>query len=543
MPTSVTQYGITWTFDADYPVGQFANGDWYVVAQSGLSIVNITPFPSKDPVTGRDINGSMVNPVAGVGARQGFDSSSACPYLLAFNAARPGGNDLSALNPMVVATNSSVVSSISRSGARVRPQLSDAAVLTVLPTAPAANAFRPPYCGTDKTIPGTHASIRWDRVPSLAATPNYDASQLTSASLSRPWIEIATEFEGREIHPSNNQPDYGRDMARVLGRLALHALGPATQEQKLATVTKLIQYGLDVYGAAVTGGNWRANGGHNMGRIMPLLLASHWLNLPQIADYANVALFNRFQEYQQAFYVEQIDVDITNGPTWDPDTRATLIPYDVSMIGLPEWGLRNTVDKRRNNASWNATYRGINNQEWPAHGLVLQILGLKAACNYPAYFDYCDRIFLIDDPSPTASSSIGQLTSQMWRAYRTLGAPVWTPSSGGGGGGPTIEPITITGQPQSVATTVGQGWQFAVSATGTAPITYQWRRNGTSVPGATASTLAGTSALLGDAGSYDCVITNPAGSVTSAAATLNVAAAPVPPSTVQFRKAKLPKRL
>ena len=28
--SSVTQYGITWTFDKAYPVGQFVTGDWWV---------------------------------------------------------------------------------------------------------------------------------------------------------------------------------------------------------------------------------------------------------------------------------------------------------------------------------------------------------------------------------------------------------------------------------------------------------------------------------------------------------------------------------
>ena len=29
--TSVSQFGVTWSFSQDRPVGQFANGDWWVV--------------------------------------------------------------------------------------------------------------------------------------------------------------------------------------------------------------------------------------------------------------------------------------------------------------------------------------------------------------------------------------------------------------------------------------------------------------------------------------------------------------------------------
>ena len=37
----VTQYEITWQFNHTYTVGQFANGDWWVVGP--VTITNITP--------------------------------------------------------------------------------------------------------------------------------------------------------------------------------------------------------------------------------------------------------------------------------------------------------------------------------------------------------------------------------------------------------------------------------------------------------------------------------------------------------------------
>ena len=39
--SSLSQYGITWTFDRDRQVGQYVNGDWWVVGP--VTIVNITP--------------------------------------------------------------------------------------------------------------------------------------------------------------------------------------------------------------------------------------------------------------------------------------------------------------------------------------------------------------------------------------------------------------------------------------------------------------------------------------------------------------------
>lgn len=44
--TSLTQFGITWTFDTSYTTGQYANGDYYVLAPSGLTITGISPAPA-----------------------------------------------------------------------------------------------------------------------------------------------------------------------------------------------------------------------------------------------------------------------------------------------------------------------------------------------------------------------------------------------------------------------------------------------------------------------------------------------------------------
>jgi len=49
---------------------------------------------------------------------------------------------------------------------------------------------------------------------------------------------------------------------------------------------------------------------------------------------------------------------------------------------------------------------------------------------------------------------------------------------------------TITGQPAAATVVEGESASFAVTATGTAPLTYQWQRNGTTVAGATAATYA-----------------------------------------------------
>lgn len=89
---------------------------------------------------------------------------------------------------------------------------------------------------------------------------------------------------------------------------------------------------------------------------------------------------------------------------------------------------------------------------------------------------------------------------------------------------------TITQQPSSARTVVGSGASFVVLASGLPAPTYQWKKNGVAISGATASTYSLTSATAGDAGDYTVTVTNSAGSVTSSLATLTVAAANTAPT-------------
>jgi len=83
----------------------------------------------------------------------------------------------------------------------------------------------------------------------------------------------------------------------------------------------------------------------------------------------------------------------------------------------------------------------------------------------------------------------------------------------------------ITQQPTDVSVTAGQLASFSVTATGS-NLTYQWRKAGVAITGATAATCTISSTSASDAGSYTCVVTNGSGSASSTAATLTVAAAP-----------------
>ncbi|MBI4663155.1 MAG: immunoglobulin domain-containing protein [Verrucomicrobia bacterium] len=90
-------------------------------------------------------------------------------------------------------------------------------------------------------------------------------------------------------------------------------------------------------------------------------------------------------------------------------------------------------------------------------------------------------------------------------------------------------PPAITQQPQSQSVTTGANVTFTVAATGTEPLSFQWKLNGADLPGATSATLTLSNVQSANAGEYAVVITNAAGSATSSTAALTVNQ-PTPPS-------------
>jgi hypothetical protein len=90
--------------------------------------------------------------------------------------------------------------------------------------------------------------------------------------------------------------------------------------------------------------------------------------------------------------------------------------------------------------------------------------------------------------------------------------------------GPTAPQLIAAPAPQAVL--VGQSASFSVGVLGSAPLTYQWKRNGTDIPGATSSTLNLANVYYTQAGSYTCGITNSLGGIISPAAALTVSPYP-----------------
>ena len=107
---------------------------------------------------------------------------------------------------------------------------------------------------------------------------------------------------------------------------------------------------------------------------------------------------------------------------------------------------------------------------------------------------------------------------------------------------PALPDPLITASPVNQQVTGGHPLTFAVQAKGAGTLTYQWLKNGVNIVGETAATLHLPAAITADCGAtFRVVVTNSAGSVTSAAATLTVLpAADAPVITTNPERARVP---
>ena len=81
---------------------------------------------------------------------------------------------------------------------------------------------------------------------------------------------------------------------------------------------------------------------------------------------------------------------------------------------------------------------------------------------------------------------------------------------------------TISAQPQGQTVNAGKSVTFSVTAGGDPAPTFQWRRDGTNIPGAISASFSISNTVAGDAGAYSVVVTNASGSVTSSAVNLTI---------------------
>jgi len=419
--TSISQFGITWTFSEAVECGQFANGDYWVVGP--VTITSITPATTV--VDGASMHGSMINPPISTN-NQGFDSRIGDG-----NTYNPDKNVALLLPSLVVQPGSSLLSCESKlkteTNPQNNPQMNTIAILTVLDAPANEGDFRPPYIGAgNKALNWNKNDLDYTKLGSLANPGGTYPLETVAARFERPWIEINLTWAGRNMHPDLNQRSldngvgaYGRELANTIGAGLVALQLNYTDAEKETLLIRMVQYGIDVYGVAKMGGVWLNDGGHNMGRKMPMLLAGYMLDDENIMEYADGAKHPIFQEDHGMFYVSQKEVDqyiqISDG-------RARAI-YTSDMIGMAEWGEKHRGTPTRDGSNWNAYYRDIAGTTMVAPAIAAHIMGLEEEWNSPHFFDYMDR--LVGNQTPTFSpwgNNIPAFALNMWKAYRGMGS-------------------------------------------------------------------------------------------------------------------------
>ena len=382
---SITQYGITWNFSEAVPVGQFVNGDYYVVGPA--TITSITPTPIYDP-NGIARNGSVLNLTTNRGYT-GFDNRlEAGRYSSGFDAHLP----------IAITPGDALVSSISMSASEFdkypnmfRPSdtspdpIKTAAVLTCLASQVPADTFRPSYLDRKQTNLYHASDLQWDLLPNLSlqgVTMRSENFAFTidsiAAMFQRPWLDT---IEFGFAAPMQNMPVYGREVARLAGVGTLLLESNYTQAQKTPLLVNMVQAGIDHWGIVQAGYyGWEAFGGHNSGREWLMIFAGMMLGDANMAQPSKTFPNLKLQEDMQTIYAQGwTGTNVVYAGHYGTDGSGAYGPYE--HLWPTQW-----VSDMNENYRRTSTTVG-----WIAEALAARLLGAVDVWDHPAFFDYVDR--------------------------------------------------------------------------------------------------------------------------------------------------------
>lgn len=396
---------------------------------------------------GRVINGSMVNPAQGP-ETQGWDSSMYAAmssqaaglgpqYYAVYNIGRPtvGGvsADMSAGNPANIAAGSTVVSTISMSydsstGSVTRCQIYAPAILTVVASAPASGDFRPPIWTTDKSGgPWNESSLNYTILSNQASISGQTPSQATIEQSFAYAIFFQITGYNSQIqysspvvgNPSGLSGLYGQNLGQAVGTALLYLNTSHTNSEKRLTYIRLVQMGIDLYGACRAGATYPDLTGLMIGKKAVVVLAGLAFADANIAAYGNGSTHLIFSEDMQTYYVPLSKVGVLPTVTSDNPYRER-IPYWQNDVGNPDWGEQPIHTPGLSCRNWiTAEYRDICGSAYVGQALgIMLITGGVAAWNYPAFFDYADRYEpnqITAGANPTPAYHLAA-----WTAYRSL---------------------------------------------------------------------------------------------------------------------------
>jgi hypothetical protein len=431
----ISQYGITWKFDRKHVVGQFVNGDWWVVGP--VKVVSVTPAPTSAPPdevndfglnqwgdTGLQNNkdrrnGSMV--VMSPGPSQGYDSrgisydpqaSIAFPHELPVN--RSLISSISEVSIPNTVMHADLMWSSEETSINV---LKTAAILTSLPAPPPPDAFRPTYVGRTKKIFRT-SDVHWDRLLNLPMDDGHStvpSFELYERYLQRPWLDhMNGAWEAGNLVPIENQPFYGREFARIVGTASLLLNTDASQEKKRRLLYGLIQYGIDLHGMVELGAHYNEGGGITSGRKWPILFAGLMLDDSSFTPDMRRTVFH---EDAQTYYGQGWDGRKALWQlVWHHGTRQ---PYQQKAPG--SW------------SDWDQTSEDYRTcctvRAWVGEGLAALLMGAKAEWNHNAFFDNIEEWMRKDDPyaanrqghprPPEETSTFDPFADAFWALHRS----------------------------------------------------------------------------------------------------------------------------
>lgn len=435
---SVSQYGITWTFDKPSRVGRFINGDWYVVGKVTIKMIDPKPLwgdEVKDQIDRSSVresmypgkqcrNGSSLNP-PGESHKCGLDSR------LASDRYDP---EMAGHLPIEMKPGDTLVSSISRptsqlthfSGEHVNP-LRVAAVLSCVAEPLPPDAFRPSYCDSQNSKIYLARNLRRDLLPNLKRVGDMpDSLDKMAAHFQKPWIELS---QWGFAAPVENLPDYGQQFCELTGEAVLLLACDYSAQEKETLLVNYVQVGLDLFGLMRRGKSWRAHGGLNSGRKWPIIFAGIMLDEPTAKEPGKHFPETQFHEDTQTafgplFYRGQKFEKSWSGSRAIFLGHSTPLPDKDGKIETPEahwlkgWGLVDVYhpkDWPKGKRVASESYRIANTSGcWVGQALAARIMHAEKYWNHDAFFAYVDRWMTEDDtPHIEAKKEAG------WGDYTT----------------------------------------------------------------------------------------------------------------------------
>ncbi|MEK7674939.1 MAG: hypothetical protein AAB676_03770 [Verrucomicrobiota bacterium] len=424
----VSQFGITWTFAQPARVGQFVNGDWYVVGPVTIQAIDPKPLHGAEipwrqldrmdkerPESQRVRNGFMLNPPAKMqvaydsGVRNWFEPSLI--QKLPVNM-KPGDSFVSTISmPKGLVLQAQLRNKIERGEGDSSP-IRTAAVLTCVETPQPADTFRPAFCDREqKKYLARH--LRRELLPTAAATPAKPGIEQFIRFTQRPWV--GTCFFGFE-EPVENMPQYGLEYGRVAGISALLLCTDLKPEQKEPLLLNLVQVGIDLGGMVRAGHpGWTGWGGHGSGRKLPIVWAGLLLGDSQLANINQSFPKASFGEDEQTAYGDGwtgAKVVFTGHSGIDAATGAGRSrgngwgPYEHTPPAQWKEG-QNTSESYR---------RCCTSVGWVAQALALRLLHAEEAWGHDPFFDYVDRWMHEDDSQfvKTIKAATGRDHDKEW---------------------------------------------------------------------------------------------------------------------------------